>query len=256
MYKEIIELYKDKLDDFFKNVSTFDNQLDYNKFNDECLKKMFEENNSDNPFTVKELKEQIPELKATCKKCGQYFMNPRNKSHIKYDVIMGQLFENILIDYFTNHLKIKAVHGDKTNKKYPDCMILGKDKGIVAYFEVKYHCAPFISAISKINRYCYESSATLDVKKVERQLEIIESDIERPVFFIHWIDYPCLKGIFFETSEQVKNALINEKKFEREEREGDLEKNPKSIYKEKIYSKLLEMGTLEEFVEILRGMIK
>ena len=37
---------------------------------------------------------------------------------------------------------------------------------------------------------------------------------------------------------------------------GDLEKNPKSIYKEKIYSKLLEMGTLEDFVEILRGMIK
>ena len=34
-------------------------------------------------------------------------MNPRNKSHIKYDVIMGQLFENILIDYFTNHLKSK-----------------------------------------------------------------------------------------------------------------------------------------------------
>ena len=67
MYKEIIELYKDKLDDFFKNVSTFDNQLDYNEFNDECLKKMFEENNSDNPFTVKELKERIPELKATCK---------------------------------------------------------------------------------------------------------------------------------------------------------------------------------------------
>lgn len=256
MYKEILEIYKDKLDDFFKNVPTFENQLSYNEFNDECFNKMFKENNTDKPCTVKELKEQISELKDTCKKCGQYFMNPRNKSHIKYDVIMGQLFEDILIDYFTNHLKIKAVHGDKTNKKYPDCMILGKDKGIVAYFEVKYHCAPFISAINKINRYCYESSATLDVKKIERQLEIIESDIERPVFYIHWIDYPCLKGIFFETSEQVKNALVNEKIFERQEREGDLEKNPQSVYKEKIYSKLLEMGTLEEFVEILRGMIK
>ena len=256
MYKEILEIYKDKLDDFFKNVPTFENQLSYNEFNDECFNKMFKENNTDKPCTVKELKEQISELKDTCKKCGQYFMNPRNKSHIKYDVIMGQLFEDILIDYFTNHLKIKAVHGDKTNKKYPDCMILGKDKGIVAYFEVKYHCAPFISAINKINRYCYESSATLDVKKIERQLEIIESDIERPVFYIHWIDYPCLKGIFFETSEQVKNSLVNEKIFERQEREGDLEKNPQSVYKEKIYSKLLEMGTLEEFVEILRGMIK
>ena len=252
MYEEILELYKDKLTDFFKNVPTFENQLLYSEFNKDCFDNMFKNNQNENPFPVKVLKEKIPELKDVCKKCGQYFMNPRNKSHIKYDVIMGQLFEEILIDYFTNHLKIKAVHGDKTNKKYPDCMILGKDKGIIAYFEVKYHCAPFISAINKINRYCYESSATLDYKKIERQLEIIESDIERPVFYIHWIDYPCLKGIYFETSEQVKNEKI----FQRQEREGDFEKNPQSIYKEKIYSKLLEMGTLEEFVEIIRSMIK
>mgnify|MGYP003449080513 FL=1 len=135
-------------------------------------------------------------------------------------------------------------------------MILGKDKGILAYFEVKYHCAPFISAIQKINRYCYEGSATLKKEKIERQLEIIESDIERPVFYIHWIDYPCVKGIFFETSEQVKETLINEKVFERQEREGDLEKNPQSVYKEKIYSKFLEMGTLEELVSIIKDMQK
>lgn len=256
MYEEILNLYNEKLTDFFKNVTIYENQLSYSNFNEDCFCKMFKENNNDYPLSVKELKEKIPELKDTCKKCGQYFMNPRNKSHIKYDLIMGKLFEDILIDYFTNHLKIKAVHGDKTNKKYPDCMILGKDKGIIAYFEVKYHCAPFIQAINKIGRYCYESSATLDVKKIERQIEIIESDIERPVFYLHWIDYPCLKGIFFETSDQVKKALINEKQFERQEREGDHEKNSQSIYKEKIYSRLLEMGTLEDFVEILRGMIK
>lgn len=254
MYNEILNLYREKIDDFFKNVPTYENQLQYDDFNVNCFDKMFINNNLNEPKKVKDLKDEIPELKDTCKKCGQYFMNPRNKSHIKYDVIMGQFFENILIDYFTNHLKIKATHGDKSNKKYPDCMILGKDKGILAYFEVKYHCAPFICAINKINRYCYESSATLDVKKIERQLEIIESDIERPVFYIHWIDYPCLKGIFFENSEQVKNALINEKTFERQEREGDLEKNPQSIYKEKIYSRLLEMGTLEEFVTMIKDM--
>ena len=256
MYEDILKLYREKIDDFFKNVSVFENQLTYSQFNKKCFEEMFTKNDKKNPATVKDLKEKIPELKETCKKCGQYYMIPRNKSHIKYDVIMGQLFENILIDYFTNHLKIKALHGDKTNKKYPDCMILGKDKGIVAYFEVKYHCAPFISAINKINRYCYESSATLDLKKVERQLEIIESDIERPVFYIHWIDYPCLKGIFFETSEQVKNELMNEKIFQRQERDGDLEKSPQSVYREKIYSRLLNMGTIEEFVEIIRGMIK
>ena len=64
------------------------------------------------------------------------------------------------------------------------------------------------------------------------------------------------KRIYFETSEQVKNTLINEEISQRQERKGDLEKNPQSIYKEKIYSKLLEMRTLEEFVEIIRNMIK
>lgn len=256
MYNEILDIYRDRIDDFFKNVPTFENQLTYDDFNDGCFDKMYKENNIEDPKKVKELKEEIPQLKDMCKKCGTYFMNPRNKSHVKYDVIMGQFFENILIDYFTDHLKIKATHGDKSNKKYPDCMILGKDKGILAYFEVKYHCAPFISAIQKINRYCYEGSATLDKAKIERQLEIIESDIERPVFYIHWIDYPCVKGIFFETSEQVKEMLINEKVFERQEREGDLEKNPQSVYKEKIYSKFLEMGTLEELVSIIKNMQK
>ena len=256
MYNEILDIYRDRIDDFFKNVPTFENQLTYDDFNDGCFDKMYKENNIEDPKKVKELKEEIPQLKDMCKKCGTYFMNPRNKSHVKYDVIMGQFFENILIDYFTDHLKIKATHGDKSNKKYPDCMILGKDKGILAYFEVKYHCAPFISAIHKINRYCYEGSATLDKAKIERQLEIIESDIERPVFYIHWIDYPCVKGIFFETSEQVKETLINEKVFERQEREGDLEKNPQSVYKEKIYSKFLEMGTLEELVSIIKDMQK
>ena len=256
MYNEILDIYRDRIDDFFKNVPTFENQLTYDDFNDGCFDKMYKENNIEDPKKVKELKEEIPQLKDMCKKCGTYFMNPRNKSHVKYDVIMGQFFENILIDYFTDHLKIKATHGDKSNKKYPDCMILGKDKGILAYFEVKYHCAPFISAIQKINRYCYEGSATLDKAKIERQLEIIESDIERPVFYIHWIDYPCVKGIFFETSEQVKETLINEKVFERQEREGDSEKNPQSVYKEKIYSKFLEMGTLEELVSIIKDMQK
>lgn len=257
MYEKLILKYKNEIDDFFKNVPTFDNQFRYENINKSCLEKMYKENNIESPKTVKELKEEIPELKEMCKKCGNYFMNPRNNSHIKYDLIMGQFFENIIIDFLKSELKINAEHGDKSNKQYPDCMILGKDRGIVAYFEVKYHGAPFISAINKINRYCYEGSATLDEKKIIKQLEIIESDIERPVFYLHWINYPCLKGIFFETSEQVKDYLVNNKtSFVRNEREGDLEKTPQTVYKEKIYSPLLFMGDFDEFIGLLKKMIK
>ena len=169
--------------------------------------------------------------------------------------MFGKALEDILIDFWKSRFGILAAHGDTQNKKYPDCMILGKDRGIIAYFEVKYHSSPFISAIQKINRYCYEGSATLDYKKIIKQIEIIDSDIDRPVFYLHWIDYPCLKGIFYETSEQVKDYLYNpDSIFERKEREGDEAKAPQSIYLKKIYSPLLHMGSFDEFVSTIMKM--
>lgn len=256
LYEELLEFSKERIEDFFKNISLFDGQFEYNSFNDECYKNMYLNNNQSSIKTVKDLKEIIPNLKETCKKCGAYYMNPRNTSKMKYDLIMGQLFENLLIDFLKQKLKINTLHADKSNKKYPDCMILKKDKGIAAYFEVKYHSAPFISAINKINRYCYEGSITLDYKKIINQLDIIESDLERPVFYLHWIDFPCLKGIFFETSEQVKNYIFEHgEEFSREKRYGDNEKSPKSIYLGKFYSPLLQMGDFEEFISIIKRII-
>lgn len=257
LYEELLSFSKNRLKDFFKNVTLFENQFEYSDFNQKCYDCMFLYNNQEKPKTVKELKVEVTELAPICKKCGPYYMNPRNSSHIKYDLMMGQLFEDILIDFFTQKLHIKAMHADKSNKQYPDCMILCGDKQIAAYFEVKYHSAPFISAINKINRYCYEGSITLDYKKIIKQLELIDSDIERPVFYLHWVDFPCLKGIFFETSEQIKQYIYESgEEFSREKRIGDDEKNAKSVYLTKFYSPLLQMGSFEEFVETIRNIIK
>lgn len=252
-YKELLEFGKERINDFFKNVKLFENQFDYSNFNDDCYVHMFENNSYERFLTVKELKEKIDGLRDVCKKCGNYYMVPRNKSIVAYDVQLGILLEDIIIDFLKTKYHIKALHGDKSNKKYPDCMVLSKDKGIVAYFEVKYHSAPFIMAYQKINRPCYEGSATFDQDKIIKQLEIIDSDIQLPTFYLHWIDYPCLKGVFFETNEQVKN-YIYEAEFERKEREGDLVKNPRSIYLNKVYAPTLSMGTFDEFVSILRKL--
>ena len=94
--------------------------------------------------------------------------------------------------------------------------------------------------------------------KIVKQIEIVESDLDRPVFYLHWIDYPCLKGLFFETSDQVKNELfILGEEFKREEREGDFGKDGKKKgYTEKFYAKLLEMGSFEELINIFLDMKK
>ena len=91
-----------------------------------------------------------------------------------------------------------------------------------------------------------------------KQIEIVESELDRPVFYLHWIDYPCLKGLFFETSDQVKNELfILGEEFNREEREGDFnESGKKKGYTEKFYAKLLEMGSFEELIDIFLDMKK
>ena len=257
LYEDLIDFAQPQLSEFFKNVSLFSGQFNYSEFNQKCYDAMYENNRQDTLKTVKELKAEITDLAPVCKQCGAYYVQPRNRSRIKYDLIMGQFFENILIDFFNMKLHIKAMHADKQNKQYPDCMILCGDKQIAAYFEVKYHGAPFISAINKINRYCYEGSITLDYKKIIKQLELVESDIERPVFFLHWVDFPCLKGIFFQTAEQIKQYIYdNGEQFTRKQREGDLEKSPLSVYLSKFYPPLLEMGSFEEFVSTIKKIIR
>lgn len=248
-YEELLEFGGERIFDFLKNARLHESQFKYSEFNEVCYKKMYIENNQDSIKTVKELKEEIPELKDTCKGCGSYFMNPRNKSIKGLDVQFGRLLEDVIIDFLKTKYKLNVTHGDNSNKKYPDCMLLSGDKGILAYFEVKYHGAPFISAINKIGRYCYEGSATLDLNKLVKQIEIVESELDRPVFYLHWIDYPCLKGLFFETSDQVKNELfILGEEFNREEREGDFnESGKKTGYTGKFYAKLLEIAFKKSF---------
>ena len=158
LYEDFIKSKQGEIFEFFRNVKLHEHQFCFFKFNDECFNQMYENNYQENIKTVKQLKCEIPDLAITCKKCAEYFMNPRNNSIKKLDVQMGRFLEDVLIDFMNNKLHIKAMHADKSNKKYPDCMILSSDKNILCYFEVKYHGAPFIQAISKIKRYCYEGS--------------------------------------------------------------------------------------------------
>ena len=71
LYKELIEFARPKLEDFFKNVDTFDNQFTYDNLSEKYYDLMYIQNNYGTIRTVKELKQEIPELQALCKRCGK-----------------------------------------------------------------------------------------------------------------------------------------------------------------------------------------
>lgn len=258
LYEELLESCKEKFEEFFKNTKIFDNQFTWNDYNSKLYNLMYEQNSYDNFKTVKDLKNEVPELKDLCKNCGAFFMPQRNKSIPKYDVILGKQHEESLMEFLSKKLGVKVERADLENRSLPDCKVLKKNGETAALFEVKFHGAPFVSALASMGRYCYEGSATLDHKKIEKQLKLIEEkEIKVPVYYVHWIEYPCLKGIFYETKEQVKEYIENQHEvFERKERDGDELKTKTAIYLKKMYSPLLKMNTFEDFLSTLKDLIK
>ena len=252
LYEELLQSSKERFDEFFKNVPIFENQFQWSDFNQKCYDLMYEQNSYETFARVKELKNSIPELKDICKKCGEFYIPARNKSIPKYDVILGKQHEEALMEFLSKKLGAKTDRADLENRSMPDCKIMKSDGSVAAYFEVKFHGAPFVMSLSLTGRYCYEGSATLDYKKIEKQLEII-STLDAPVFYVHWIEYPCLKGLFFVPSEQVAAYIASQhEEFERRKRDGDEQKSAKSRYYKKMYSPLLHMGSFEQFITELK----
>lgn len=256
LYKELLESSRPHLLEFFKNAKLFDNQFCWNDYNQQCYDYFYVNNSYDELSTVKGAKETIPDMKEMCKKCGKYFIPQRNKSIPKYDLMAGQQFENELMIFLQEKLDTKVENGDSKNKSYPDLKVLKKDGTVAAYLEVKYHAAPFVLAKGITGRECYEGSVTLDYKKIKKQLELIDTQISAPVYYIHWIDYPCLKGIFYETADAVKSHMEQQHaEFERKKREGDDQKAAKSQYFAKIYSYLLTLRSFEEMMDELKSLL-
>lgn len=257
LYEELLRSCKGRFDEFFKNVPIFENQFTWSQFHKQCYDAMYANNSYDHLATVKDLKEAIAELKGVCQKCGAFFIPARNKSIPKYDVILGKQHEEALMAFLSDKLGAKTDRADLENRSYPDCKIYKPNGTVAAYFEVKFHGAPFVTALQRTGRYCYEGSATLDHKKIEKQLDLIDREISAPVFYVHWLEYPCLKGIFYESSEQVREYIKSQHEvFERERREGDDQKSKGAVYLKKMYSPLLNLKSFEAFVQELQSLIQ
>ena len=120
-------------------------------------------------------------------------------------------------------------------------MLLGPDKGILAYIDFFYHTANISVDDATVGRVgiCHL------MKDLRNRLPLIDSDLDRPVFYVHLLDFPNQKGIFFETTGMIKNNIFENSKCVSLDRSGDL-----------YFSDLAEMGDFEELVYIFEDLKK
>jgi hypothetical protein len=262
LYKDLLSFTKDLKENYLKNVDNFDNHLSFDDINESCYVKLYAEIKSiDQIKPISSFYDQIPGLKELNANAMKFFLKPRNNSVKGLDVQLGNKYDEILINFLQSK-GIKAERADTKNKSLPDIMILDSTRNIKAYIEHKYHHAPFIFSYKFINREPYEGSITLDTKKLKKQIVEVESELDdRPVYIVHWVDFHHIKGIFFNTLEQIKDYLYkNEVDFQRKEREGDYKlvhaQKIKNGYIEKFYPPLHEMGDFKELMEKLKPNVK
>lgn len=256
LYNGLINFGKNRILDYFKNVSLYESQFKYELINHNCHKEMYQNLKTRDTYPARQdFFKKITELESECKKCYKHYIKPRNKSIKGLDVQLGKLLEEIFIGFIKTQ-KINIVRADLKDRRYPDLLILDGSKEIIGYIELKYHAAPFLLTWKmRPGRECYEGSLTLDKEKISKQLKIIYSELDRPVFYVHWVDFPCIKGIFYQTSEQLHEIILNgTDEYYRKAREGDFiemkDGTKKKVgYGEKFYPSLTEMGNFEELIK-------
>lgn len=137
--------------------------------------------------------------------------------------------------------KLNIVQWEPNNPNYPKFMLLGTDKGILAYVEFFYHNSNEVVDDDTVGQFgiCH---ILADLKK---RVSLVDSDLDRPVFYVHVIDYNNQKGTFFETTEMIKNNIFE---------------NTQSVYESETldlyFSKISEMGDFEELIGIFEDLKK
>ena len=194
LYEELLEISKPRFDRFLEHVARFEGMFTWGDLQQRCYEAMYVCNDPADPAAVKALKEEIPELRDLCSSCAAFYIPARNKSIPKYDVLLGKQYEDVLMEFLEKKLGAPVVRADLEDRRMPDCKLLRPDGSAAAYFEVKFHGAPFVLAKNKTGRHCYEGSATLDLEKVRRQLQLVDEGLDAPVFYVHWLEYPLPQG--------------------------------------------------------------
>jgi len=258
LYLELLAYSRSRLFEFLRDSSLYPTQLNFDqKFNTNCVSLMYEEQRPKDSFSPRQdFWPKIEGLKDACASCWSFYLNPRNSSVKSLDIRLGKNFESEFMGFLASK-GFLSVRGDVKRKNFPDIAILRQDQQPACYLELKYLTAPYVKIYLFVKgRECYEGSTTLDTgEKIDAQRKIVEAEISVPVFYTYWIDYPCIKGVFFMESHDVYEHIdsVQGTEWVRKQRTGDFIETEQGMIRvghlNKVYLPLLRMGNFEELLQ-------
>ena len=193
------------------------NQLEINADTEFIYGKLYVSNSSISNYKYPSPQQLIPEHAELCKSCNSFFFSQKRSFDKQEDFAKAAFYEECLRDFFNQEVVMKLFVAMSQLRMFPmhtkvsQTSCLSTVISQILYAEIKYNCSPFLVINSRIQgRRCYESP-TLNTKKISRQHELVKSgEISVPVFYIYWIDFPCLKGVFAMSIEDVYAQFISQ----------------------------------------------
>lgn len=147
----------------------------------------------------------------------------------------------IIANWLKKKKKLNVIQWEPNNINYPKFMLLGTDKGILAYIEFFYH-----QSNTEVDDITAGRTGICHLMNdLRRRLSLVDSDLDRPVFYVHILDYPNQKGVFFETTEMIKNNIFEKSECACNGKNG-------SLY----FSDISEMGDFSELVCMFEDLKK
>lgn len=146
----------------------------------------------------------------------------------------SSVFANEIIAFVKTKCRLNIVEWEPIKADYPAYILLGPDKGILAYIN-------FDVASPKNNLYLLHK-----YEKLLDKLRLAVSDLDRPVFNIYQLQEANEKNIYFETYEQIIDILFHEPTRIKKDDKGD----------KYFYSDIKEMGCINELLNIFLDLKK
>ena len=126
--------------------------------------------------------------------------------------------------------RLNVVKWKPSDASYPEYMLLGGDRGILAYIRY-FYC----ESEDSMPTACF----SLDSESVLRTICSANSSLDRPVFFVYLVNTSNGVQAFFETDEQIKDRWLS------------------TGFSDDIYSPVFdEAGTIENLISIMLDLKK